>query len=102
MKISDYFLFPLINSCIYFLMLFSLFASFLFFFYMCVFVAVVVVVIVVVFFIYIGRLYTSGREGLYSLLSFLHSFAIILKVVDRNSAKSDIGYIRSKRGTVQP
>ena len=32
--------------------------------------------------------------------SFLHPFAIILKSGDRNSAKNDIGYIRSKRGTV--
>ena len=57
-------------------------------------VVLVVVVIVVMYFLY--RLYTGGRGG---TSPFCHS-APLLKGCDRNSAKSDIEFIRSKRGTV--
>ena len=41
-------------------------------------------------------------EGTRPLMSFLHPFVMIIKSCDKNSAESDIGYITSKSGTVQP
>ena len=85
-------------------MLFSLLVSFLVSF-VCVFlfVAVVVVVIIVVMFylpIFIQVIYKwQGRALVPSVIAFLCN---VKKSCDRNSAKSDIGCIRSKRSTVQP
>ena len=85
----------------------SLLVSFLFSF-VCVLlfvaaaVVVVIIVIVVMFFTYLLFIQVVHRRQWRTLLlSFLHPFAMILKSCDRNSAKSYIGFIRSKRGTVQ-
>ena len=74
-------------------MLFSLLVSVLF-------VICLAFVAVVNFFFFFYRLYTGGRGGHQSLLSFLYPFAM-KKNCSRNSGESVIGFIRKKRDTVQ-
>ena len=68
--------------------------------------AVAVVVVIVVMFLpayFLYRLYTGEvGEGTVPFVIPVHPFAMIKKTCDRNFANSDIGFIRSKKGTLQP
>ena len=71
------------------------------------FVPVVVVVVVVIVVMCLPTYFliqvVYRRQGrTLAPLSFLHRFAVIKKSCDRNFAKSDIGYIKSKGGIVHP
>ena len=87
---------------ILFLSFFSFVCDLFFFVAVVVDVVVIVVMFLSTYFFYIYRLYTSGRGRALVPSVIPTPLCNDLKNCERNSANSDIGYIRSKRGTVQP